>query len=205
MNILSASPPTIALPTTIIWLEGYCTVQYPAPCPQIYIYIYIYIYRLYGESMEIRDLETRGPWAVASERSDDALDEPYNRFRLCVRSNKISSLVQSPAEMKAFFCDETDEAELDIDALMLPASQHYERTLLTPSRPNVGPNLPAPSSTVQFSVAAPVSRPRLSSIPRIPRVVTTPPGYFQWQSCIFTHLDNKFSRGGNKFTRGGNK
>ena len=76
-----------------------------------------------------------------------------------VRSNKISSLVQSPVEMKAFFCDETDEAELDIDALMLPASQHYEWTLLTPSRPNVGPNLPASSSTVQLSVAAPVSRP----------------------------------------------
>ena len=92
-----------------------------------------------------------------------------------VRSNKISSLVQSAVEMKAFFCDETDEAELDIDALMLPASQHYERTLLTPSRPNVGPNLPAPSSTVQLSVAAPVSRPRLSSIQRIPCVVTTPP------------------------------
>ena len=31
-----------------------------------------YKYRLYGESMEIRDLETRGPWAVASERSEDA-------------------------------------------------------------------------------------------------------------------------------------
>ena len=79
----------------------------------------MYTYRLYGKSMEIRDLETRGPWAVASERSEDAtkgatkgpsrnhvfpkityfhwtsritgldcahdaLDEPYNRFRLCV-------------------------------------------------------------------------------------------------------------------------
>ena len=40
MNILSASPSTIALPTTIIWLAGYCTVEYPAPCPQIYIYKY---------------------------------------------------------------------------------------------------------------------------------------------------------------------
>ena len=49
--------------------------------------------RLYGESMEIRDLETRGPWAVASKRSEDAtkgprvsksLDEPYNWFRLYV-------------------------------------------------------------------------------------------------------------------------
>ena len=34
------------------------------------------IYRLYGESMEIRDLETRGPWAVASERSEDATKGP---------------------------------------------------------------------------------------------------------------------------------
>ena len=33
-------------------------------------------YRLYGESMEIRDLETRGPWAVASERSEDATKGP---------------------------------------------------------------------------------------------------------------------------------
>ena len=85
-----------------------------------------------------------------------------------VHSNKISSLVQSPVEMKASFCDETDKAELDIDVLMLPASQHYEGTLLTLSRPNVGTNLPAPSSTVQLSVAPPVSRPRLSSIPLIP-------------------------------------
>ena len=54
-----------------------------------------------------------------------------------IRNNKISSLVQSPVEMKVF-CDETDDAELDIDALMLAASQHYERTLLTPSRSNVG-------------------------------------------------------------------
>ena len=38
--------------------------------------LYIYIYRLYGESMEIRDLETRGPWAVASERSEDATKGP---------------------------------------------------------------------------------------------------------------------------------
>ena len=120
-----------------------------------------------------------------------------------VRSNKISSLVQSPVEMKAFFCDETDDAELDIDALMLAASQHYERTLLTPSRPNVRPKLPAPCSTVQLSVAAPVSRPRL--IPRIQTRRYHAPCYFQWQSCTFTHLENKFSRGGNKFTRGGNK
>ena len=35
-----------------------------------------YKYRLYGESMEIRDLETRGPWAVASERSEDATKGP---------------------------------------------------------------------------------------------------------------------------------
>jgi len=49
-----------------------------------------------------------------------------------MHSNQISSLVQSLVEMKAFFCDETDKAELEIDALMLPASQHYERTLLTP-------------------------------------------------------------------------
>ena len=33
-------------------------------------------YRLYGESMEIRDLETRGPWAVASERSEDTTKGP---------------------------------------------------------------------------------------------------------------------------------
>ena len=100
-----------------------------------------------------------------------------------IRSNKVSSLVESLVEMKAFFCDETDDVELDIDALMLAASQHYERTLLTPSQPNVRPNLVAPCSIVQLSV---VSRPRLSSIPRIPRVITTPPGCFQWQSCIFT-------------------
>ena len=52
-------------------------------------------YRLYGESMEIRDLETREPWAVASERTllrargflnhVFPLDEPYNRFRLCAQ------------------------------------------------------------------------------------------------------------------------
>ena len=100
------------------------------------------------------------------------LDCAYTLLSVClvtsVRSNKMSSLVQSPVEMKAFFCDDTDDAELDIDALMLAASQHYERTLLTPSRPNVRPKLPAPCSTVQLSVAAPVSRPRLSSIPRIP-------------------------------------
>ena len=36
----------------------------------------VYIYRLYGESMEIRDLETLGPWAVASERSEDAIKGP---------------------------------------------------------------------------------------------------------------------------------
>ena len=30
------------------------------------------IYRLYSESVEIRDLESRGPWAVAAERSEDA-------------------------------------------------------------------------------------------------------------------------------------
>ena len=35
-----------------------------------------HIYRLYGESMEIRDLETQGPWAVASERSEDATKGP---------------------------------------------------------------------------------------------------------------------------------
>ena len=29
-------------------------------------------YRLYSESVEIRDLESRGPWAVAAERSEDA-------------------------------------------------------------------------------------------------------------------------------------
>ena len=29
-------------------------------------------YRLYGESMEIRDLETRGPWAEASSLRSDA-------------------------------------------------------------------------------------------------------------------------------------
>ena len=100
------------------------------------------------------------------------LDCAYTLLSVClvtsVRSNKISSLVQSPVEMRAFFCDGTDDGELDIDALMLPASQHYERTLLTPSRPNVRPKLPAPCSTVQLSVAAPVSRPHLSSIPRIP-------------------------------------
>ena len=33
-------------------------------------------YRLYGEFMEIRDLETRGPWAVASERREDATKGP---------------------------------------------------------------------------------------------------------------------------------
>ena len=36
----------------------------------------LYKYRLYGESMEIRDLETRGPWAVAFERSEDATKGP---------------------------------------------------------------------------------------------------------------------------------
>ena len=30
------------------------------------------IYRLDSESEDLRDLETRGPWAVASERSEDA-------------------------------------------------------------------------------------------------------------------------------------
>ena len=30
------------------------------------------IYRLYSESVQIRDLESRGPWAVAAERSEDA-------------------------------------------------------------------------------------------------------------------------------------
>ena len=29
-------------------------------------------YRLYSESVEIRDLESRGPWAVAAKRSEDA-------------------------------------------------------------------------------------------------------------------------------------
>ena len=48
-------------------------------------------YRLYGESMEIHDLETRGPWAVALLRARGflnhvfPLDEPYNWFRLCAR------------------------------------------------------------------------------------------------------------------------
>ena len=32
----------------------------------------LYTYRLYSESVEIRDLESRGPWAVAAERSEDA-------------------------------------------------------------------------------------------------------------------------------------
>ena len=136
----------------------------------------------------------------------DALDEPYNRFRLrthclvtSVHSNKISSLVQSPVEMKAFFCDETNDAELVIDTFMLAARQHYKPTLLTPSRPNVGPNLPSPSSTLRRST-------RFQAPPLFhTRVVTTPLGYFQWQSCIFMHLENKFSCGGNKFTRGGNK
>ena len=34
------------------------------------------IYRLYSESVEIRDLESRGPWAVAAERSEDATKGP---------------------------------------------------------------------------------------------------------------------------------
>ena len=63
--------------------------------------------------------------------------------------------------MEAFFCDEilqllnsessgeTDDAELQIDALMLAVSQEYEQTLLTPSRPDVEPNLPAPTSSLQ--------------------------------------------------------
>ena len=36
----------------------------------------VHKYRLYGEFMEIRDIETRGPWAVASERSEDATKGP---------------------------------------------------------------------------------------------------------------------------------
>ena len=33
-------------------------------------------YRLYSESVEIRDLESRGPWAVAAERNEDATKGP---------------------------------------------------------------------------------------------------------------------------------
>ena len=33
-------------------------------------------YRLYCESVKIRDLDGRGPWAVASERSEDATKGP---------------------------------------------------------------------------------------------------------------------------------
>ena len=59
---------------------------------------------------------------------------------LLLRRNTVLQLLNS----------EIDDAELDIDALVLTASQDYERTLLTPSRPNVGPNLPAPSSAGQL-------------------------------------------------------
>ena len=51
----------------------------PRPLPQSGLWEgpgYEAKYRLYGESMEIRDLETRGPWAVASERSEDATKGP---------------------------------------------------------------------------------------------------------------------------------
>ena len=75
-----------------------------------------------------------------------------------VRSNKISSLVQSLIEMKAASSatKQTTDTQLDIDVLMLATSQHYERTLLTPSQPNVGylcrallsssPSFPGPAS-----------------------------------------------------------
>ena len=69
---------------------------------------------------------------------------------ITVYSNKINfSAVAVLVEMEAFFCDEilqlvnsessgeTDDAELQIDALMLAASQEYEQTLPTPSRPDV--------------------------------------------------------------------
>ena len=39
-------------------------------------YLAMYIYRLYCESVKIRDLDSRGPWAVASERSEDATKGP---------------------------------------------------------------------------------------------------------------------------------
>ena len=45
-------------------------------CVDVLFTCFVNIYRLYGESMEIRDLETRGPWAVASERSEDATKGP---------------------------------------------------------------------------------------------------------------------------------
>ena len=38
------------------------------------------IYRLYCKSVKIRDLDSRGPWAVPSERSVDATKGPRPRI-----------------------------------------------------------------------------------------------------------------------------
>ena len=48
----------------------------PSLIPSPYIHALVDKYRLYGESMEIRDLETRGPWAVASSLRSDATKGP---------------------------------------------------------------------------------------------------------------------------------
>ena len=117
-----------------------------------------------------------------------------------VRSNKISSLVQSPVEMKAFFCDETDKAELDIDALMLAASQHYERTLLTQSRPNVGPNLSA-----QLYCPALRHSTHFQAPPLFHALLPRPPATSNDNHVYSRTWKIKFSRDGNMFTRGGNK
>ena len=42
----------------------------------MYMYMYMYIYRLDVESKDIRDFKGRGPWHVASERSEDATKGP---------------------------------------------------------------------------------------------------------------------------------
>ena len=46
-----------------------CIIGVISPCG-------IDIYKLYCESVKIRDLDGRGPWAVASERSEDATKGP---------------------------------------------------------------------------------------------------------------------------------
>ena len=53
---LSHTPAPIIMPAQALFELAYNTC--------IYI-IYIHVSRLYAESMEIRDIESRGPWAVA--------------------------------------------------------------------------------------------------------------------------------------------
>ena len=79
----------------------YCHGDGSGDLTQNNMVIHNIIYRLYSESVEIRDLESRGPWAVAAERSEDATKglrlkrlTPKSGSHYSRRQKNLSNIVQ---------------------------------------------------------------------------------------------------------------